>query len=386
MQCLNKGKNTELGSKGQRVLAQGLYIIILFYILGDLMGKHNLFLMAIFLLILATACIEIQQDESEDGLCKPPYIEFKEGECCLDKNSNQICDNDEEESVTVPEKQEIVEKQEIQETEIEQLEKEETEEIIPAEKPTGIIYELLEKVPNKYWYYTTYDGIGGIVYGTKRASGWVGLSRKLRLFYWDSNTKEVDVFYDEVAESRLLKVRNIDLHSTSRETFLAFIKQNITGDKYPKSPVDWMHEYADKTPIKVETSVQMLQADSIPYTSNLRLYFQNDDETITLMKFDKRYNVPLQVEKIFKESVMEHYNYRFDTVDKDLDFAAIRKEITEDRVTLPENHIFITIEEAEKIRREASNAGTDTVNPYERVRYVMELFQELPKSEKKATY
>ena len=349
------------------------------------MGKHNLFLMAIFLLILATACIEIQQDESEDGLCKPPYIEFKEGECCLDKNNNQICDNDEIEE-KVPEKQEIVEKQEVQETEIVQLEEEETEEIIPAKKPTGIIYELLEKVPNKYWYYTAHDGIGGIVYGSKRASGWVGLSRKLRLFYWDANTKEVDIFYDEVAEARLLKIKDEDSKSRSRETFLAFIKQNITGDNYPKSPVDWMHEYADKTPIKVETNEQMLQADSIPYTSNLRLYFQEDDDIVTIMKFDKMHNVPLQVEKKFKEATIEHYNCRFDTFDRDLDFAAIRTEITEDRVTLPENHIFITTEEAEEIMQDLSDTGINAVNPYERVRYVMELFQELPKSEKKATY
>lgn len=345
--------------------------------------------MAIFLLILATACIEIQQDKSEDTLCKQPYIEFKEGECCLDKNNNQICDNDEVEN-NMSGKQEagpVTEKEIIEQKEILQAPAEEQEENnMTEEKPAGIINELLEKVPDKYWYYTAHDGIGGIVYGSKRASGWVGLSRKLRLFYWDANTKEVDIFYDEVAEARLLKIKDEDSKSRSRETFLAFIKQNITGDNYPKSPVDWMHEYADKTPIKVETNEQMLQADSIPYTSNLRLYFQEDDDIVTIMKFDKRHNVPLQVEKKFKDSIIEHYNYRFDTVDRDLDFAALRTEITEDRVTLPENHIFITIEEAEEIMQDLSDTGINAVNPYERVRYIMELFQELPKSEKKATY
>lgn len=35
---------------------------------------------------------------AQEQLCKAPYIEYKIGECCLDTNSNNICDNDE----TVP--------------------------------------------------------------------------------------------------------------------------------------------------------------------------------------------------------------------------------------------------------------------------------------------
>jgi len=277
----------------------------------------------------------------------------------------------------------------IQEKEIEPVQGEKSAELseikkeeITEDKPKEYIKELLTEIPNKYWYYTTNDGIGGIVYDSKRASGWVGLDRKLRLFYWDATAKEVFIFYDYVSEARLLKIRNIDDNSRSRESFLAFIKQEITGDEYPKSPVDWMHEYADKTPSKVETSAQMLQADSMPYTCNLRLYFQNDDDTITVLKFDKIHKVPLQVEKRWKESIVEHYNYRFDTLDRDLDFSARRTPITEERVTLPDNHVIITIEEAEKIKREKI---TDAVNPHMRVKLVMELFQEVSDA-RKSTY
>lgn len=299
-------------------------------------------------------------------------------------------DSSQLEEVSVPvmqEEEQIIEQ--VQEIETEPIQEEQTvevseiqEEPITEDKPIEYIKELLAEIPNKYWYYTTNDGIGGIVYDSKRASGWVGTDRKLRLFYWDTNTKEVFIFYDDVAEARLLKIKKIDDNSRSRESFLAFIKQEITGDKYPKSPVDWMHEYADKTPIKIETSAQMLQADSIPYTCNLRLYFQNDDGTVTVLKFDKIHKVPLQVETRWKESIVEHYNYRFDTVDRDLDFSARRTVITEDRVTLPENHIFITVEEAEKIKQEKE---TYAVNPYERVKLVMELFQEVPEA-RKSTY
>lgn len=31
----------------------------------------------------------------KEPTCKSPYIEFKAGECCLDQNSNSVCDNDE---------------------------------------------------------------------------------------------------------------------------------------------------------------------------------------------------------------------------------------------------------------------------------------------------
>lgn len=33
--------------------------------------------------------------KEEQALCNPPYFEFKKGECCLDVNSNKVCDNDE---------------------------------------------------------------------------------------------------------------------------------------------------------------------------------------------------------------------------------------------------------------------------------------------------
>ena len=42
-----------------------------------------------------------------ENTCNSPYFEYKTGECCLDKDSNNICDSDEEtkEEVTVPVKE-----------------------------------------------------------------------------------------------------------------------------------------------------------------------------------------------------------------------------------------------------------------------------------------
>lgn len=38
----------------------------------------------------------VSNTSEEESLCSPPYIEYKKGECCLDKDNNSICDKDEE--------------------------------------------------------------------------------------------------------------------------------------------------------------------------------------------------------------------------------------------------------------------------------------------------
>jgi len=42
-------------------------------------------------------CLLLVNGCSNEPVCNVPYFEYKTGECCLDKNSNQICDNDEKE-------------------------------------------------------------------------------------------------------------------------------------------------------------------------------------------------------------------------------------------------------------------------------------------------
>jgi len=67
-----------------------------------------LFSLLIFL-ILVTSCVQVSEQTEKtnktDTLCKAPYYEWKTGECCVDSNQNQICDNDEktvEKEVTEP--------------------------------------------------------------------------------------------------------------------------------------------------------------------------------------------------------------------------------------------------------------------------------------------
>lgn len=52
-------------------------------------------------LVLISGCAQIQTNQQiKEFLCKTPYIEYKTGECCLDANSNRICDKDEQQAQT----------------------------------------------------------------------------------------------------------------------------------------------------------------------------------------------------------------------------------------------------------------------------------------------
>jgi len=64
------------------------------------MKKTILFgtILTVFLLI---GCV--QQTAPQKETCKSPYIEYKLGECCLDSNGNNICDNDEKQEEVVVE-------------------------------------------------------------------------------------------------------------------------------------------------------------------------------------------------------------------------------------------------------------------------------------------
>ena len=90
-------------------------------------------------------------------VCQKPYLQWKLGECCLDVNSNGICDFHEQ--LEVVEEKEIVSKKE------------------------NPLLEFLQVAPTKYWF-STYDTGKVIVNGNKRHSI-VNLDRGYTDIYWD---------------------------------------------------------------------------------------------------------------------------------------------------------------------------------------------------------
>lgn len=53
-------------------------------------------ILLLILIVFVSSCAKVEEVQ----LCNPPYFEYKSGECCLDQDSNKICDIDEKEEET----------------------------------------------------------------------------------------------------------------------------------------------------------------------------------------------------------------------------------------------------------------------------------------------
>lgn len=62
--------------------------------------KKNVFLLAILIILLVVIGCG-QQSAETIKTCNPPYFEYQTGQCCLDQNSNSICDTDEQQETAV---------------------------------------------------------------------------------------------------------------------------------------------------------------------------------------------------------------------------------------------------------------------------------------------
>lgn len=66
-------------------------------------------LISVFALLFLAGCSYSEPViEEVSTLCTPPYFEYKTGECCLDDNSNQLCDVDEIQKFPPEEKESLV--------------------------------------------------------------------------------------------------------------------------------------------------------------------------------------------------------------------------------------------------------------------------------------
>jgi|SRR3989344_768302 len=95
------------------------------------MKRYMIFLL-LFSIIFISACAK-ETVIQESSFCKTPYFEYKVGECCLDQNSNSVCDNDEIENA-----------EETQEEAVEEIVIEEEPEIAPSKLVNSATFDLAE--------------------------------------------------------------------------------------------------------------------------------------------------------------------------------------------------------------------------------------------------
>lgn len=244
----------------------------------------------------------------------------------------------------------------------------------------NLIKEFLKTVPDKYWYHDIDEQIGGIVVNNKRMDAWrfVGNHIEPGLYYWDyPKTKDIYIFYDEISTYKLHDVTDSKEEAPPVDEYkLAFVKQTMTKPyKYPKSPIDWMEEYKDITPIKVDRTRQAINVERRTFTSQLSLYFEDAAGIETKMMFDDIYNVPLIIEKRQNGKIIEQYRNYFDVSMYDIQNWKITAEITDDLANLPENHVILTMEEVEKLDDEKPSWMRKRVSMKTRVIEIMEDFQ-----------
>jgi len=226
---------------------------------------------AVLLLIVLAACAAEQQ--AGPAVCQQPYIEWKAGECCLDANNNLICDADE--PVIIPE-------QKVTETSPTQM---------------TVVEDLLQYVPKEYSFHNFKTGVV-INYNNKRRAFMDPVETRSTSIYWNLDAQRGWIVCDSDVETRQLGEMydtdvarctpgQIDVREMTRTEYV----QNLD---IADGPVDWMMRYKDREPYKVETQTQQLGYRSISPVA----YYEESDGSITALKFDQYYKVPVRIEKI----------------------------------------------------------------------------------------
>lgn len=242
------------------------------------------------------------KEEIKEPICKAPYFEWKQGECCLDANNNFICDWDETKT------EELISKKELE------------------EKEKNFISEFLKNTPDKYWFHSY--NTGKVVVNKEKRHSYVNIDKGITDIYWDENTKKAWELCDIEEEI----VQEGDSFQKDRPIcnpdFLNI--RELTAEEYknefPLGPIDWMLKYKDKEPFLVEESIQTLGVRTVSPV----LHFKEDDGTITVLKFDYHFKVPISIDTLKNNMRTNSIKFLYDT-----NFKLIGIDDADNAVILP---------------------------------------------------
>ncbi len=211
-------------------------------------------------------------------VCQKPYIQWKIGECCLDVDSNNICD--------------------FHET----LEVVEEKEVVVSDSP---LIEFLQVAPETYWF-STYD-TGKVIVNNDKRHSIVSIDRGYTDIYWDISKEKAWKLCDmqrEIAEiGKSFEIENAICNPNSLDI------QELSSSEYkslfPFGPVDWMKQYFDIKPLKVETMIQTIGVRTISPV----IHFSDGK----VLKFDYYFKVPVVVDMYEDNFRFKSIKYLFDT-------------------------------------------------------------------------
>jgi len=173
---------------------------------------------------------------------------------------------------------------------------------------------LLAEIPETYWFYN-YNTGRVLVVGDKRRS-FLDVGTGITDIYWDINNKRAwktcDINKEILQEGDKFEK---DHPICDPDTLnIQDLTQEEYNEMFPFGPIDWMLKYKDKTPFKVETTLQTIGPKSIMPV----LHFRNDDGSTTILRFDSYQKVPIIIEKrkgTFKEVISYEFNADFKIID-----------------------------------------------------------------------
>lgn len=226
----------------------------------------------VLVLLLVLAACGQELEATPTPLCQPPHIPYGGG-CCLDANTNNICDEFEQPVAPQPEPEQQ-----------------------PAEPKQTQLQAYLQELPSVYTFFSDETG-RVLVHEEKRRILLDVIKDRATDLYYDLEQQRAWEVCDSAIEERIMG----DAYDTdiARCPPNEIAVRELGAQEYNQrlyeieGPVEWMHRYATREPIRIEASAQQLKLRTIKPT----LFFEEADGTTIVLRLDSYYHIPVRVER-----------------------------------------------------------------------------------------
>ena len=235
-----------------------------------------------------------------------------------------------------------------------------------AEEPVvnkTIVQTFLENAPKTYWFYNDYEERGAVVDGDLRRNLYkADYSINVGAYYWNTRTRELFKYQGEISKSWW--DANVNTPTKSNAQYLYAYKQISYppfnrdtryensyywfGPNLPKGPIEYMEEYKNDVPIKIERYKQTIETplSDKKLFSNLTLYFRKigTKDRVLAFVFDTHFEVPYKIQETVASGNYTAYisttKFEFDTASH----ISFGRKSMHDFVKLEDNAVIVTDE------------------------------------------
>ncbi len=278
----------------------------------------------LLILLLVIACTPVVEEKVVEEVKETEDEVKKEAEPVETKSSVQII----EEGETLPK----------------------TEPVETKTNEENQIKTFLENAPKTYWFWDEHEQLGAIVHENKRrnlvpyeddfgrTTGWGPGDA-----YWNKETGDIWVYEGEVGGWELNELR--DTNYPEDKIYEFYIKSRLEAEEFPKGPFEWMEEYKDAKPTRIETSPKTIKTPLAgrPLSSSLSLYFKNKDGTIIFSFGDYKNNLLRIEQQTPTTKIIRNFELAIES------HNAFDKTDLKDLVEIDEDLILLTVEEFEQL-------------------------------------